>query len=56
MKISQTFIKRLPAVLLSAVVVSLSLCSCKGRTDSNMVPNGETVDVVIPEDTTSYSS
>lgn len=35
--------------LLSAI--SLILVSCEGRTEKNMVPSGDTIEVVIAKDT-----
>ena len=33
----------------SIVCIPLSLTSCTGRTDKNMTPTGDTIEVVIPE-------
>lgn len=35
------------AIFLAVAVLSVSLCACKGRRASDMVPNGDTVEVVI---------
>lgn len=37
------------AILLTATVLSLSFSGCKGRTADNMVPSGDTVEVVISQ-------
>ena len=37
------------AILLVAAVLSLSFSACKGRTADNMVPSGDTVEVVISQ-------
>ncbi len=43
----KSFFKPRPAIILAAAVLSLSLCACKGRRATDMVPNGDTVEVVI---------
>lgn len=42
------FIKPRTAILMAVAVLSLSLVSCKGRRASDMVPSGDTVEVVVP--------
>ena len=37
-----------PVLLRGAVAATGILCSCSGRTADNMVPTGETIEVVIP--------
>ncbi|MDE6247570.1 MAG: hypothetical protein K2M41_06995 [Muribaculaceae bacterium] len=34
----------------AVAILSLILTSCSGRTEKNMVPTGETIEVVIPEE------
>ncbi len=48
MKINRTVIRLVAAFGLPAVLLLLS--SCKGRRGDNVVPTGETVEVVIPEE------
>lgn len=50
MRISRSLIKF--AFGFCFFVVALALSACKGRTMENMEPNGETVEVVIEQDTT----
>lgn len=41
------------ALMVATIVVSLLCASCEGRKMSNMTPTGETVEVVIGDDTIS---
>lgn len=46
--------KSLPSLLLLACLFTLTVvCSCTGRTSKDMVPNGDTVEVVIAPTTDS---
>ena len=40
-------IKPRTVIIMTVAVLSLSLCSCKGRRASDMTPNGDTVEVVV---------
>ncbi len=40
-------IKPRTAIFMAVAVLSLSLVSCKGRRASDMVPSGDTVEVVV---------
>lgn len=48
---SRRFIKFAQIFSLALPLVAIML-SCKGRTSENMVPTGDTVEVVIMQDTT----
>lgn len=41
------FIKPRTAIFMAVAVLSLSLVSCKGRRASDMVPSGDTIEVVV---------
>lgn len=39
--------KTIAATVVATIVISIALSSCEGRKMSNMVPTGDTVEVVI---------
>ncbi len=50
MKMKKMHIKATAATLVAAVAVVLIMGSCKGRTMRDVEPTGETIEVVIGED------
>ncbi len=46
------FRRRYALIAASAVVAGVAFVSCKGRTTDNVEPTGETIEVVVPMDTT----